>query len=88
MADSTPTVPVTAENLMVGDIIKLAEGGYFKVTTAPRLNRDQEEYAPPKITVWGTELNSDKTPVADNTQEIYHQNAVFQVLTPRPLAGT
>lgn len=85
MTQSASTVPVTAEDLQVGDVICWPDGHYCAVDTLPESGRYEQEYAEPKLAVWVTEVNADKAPIGQSTREIYSQDAVFQVMTPRPL---
>jgi hypothetical protein len=87
MTENASSVPVTAEDLQVGDVIKWPDGRYCAVDSLPDSHRYPQEYAVPKFSVWVTELNQDMTPSAQRSKEIYSQDAVFDVLTPRPLLG-
>jgi hypothetical protein len=83
MTEATQTVPVTAEDLRAGDIIQWPDGRYQSVDRLPE-PIDAEEYLAPKISVWLTDLDQDMKPAGPSTREAFSQNAVLQVLTPRP----
>jgi hypothetical protein len=86
VTENTSTVPVTAANLLVGDVFKSPGGSrYYAVDTPPKANQYPEEYAEPKIAIWVTELNEYMTPVATYcTKLIYSSDAVLDALIPRP----
>jgi hypothetical protein len=77
------TVPVTAPDLRVGDVIKWIDGRYYAVDSLPEPAHPQE-YADPGTTVWVTELNEDMTRVTNSAKVLHSDEAVLNVLTPRP----
>jgi hypothetical protein len=84
VTESPSTVPVTAADLRVGDVIKSPDGHYYAVDTLPEPSGYREDYAEPGIWFWATETNESKTKVADKTQHIHSPEVVLTVLTPRP----
>jgi hypothetical protein len=86
VTESISTVPVTAADLLVGDVFKSPGGGrYYAVDTPPVSSRYPEEYAEPKIAIWVTELNEYMIPAATYcTKLIYSSDAVLDALIPRP----
>jgi hypothetical protein len=76
-------VPVTAPDLRVGDVIKWIDGRYYAVDSLPNAE-DPQEYADPGTTVWVTELNDDMTRLTNSTKVLHSDEAVLNVLTPRP----
>jgi hypothetical protein len=87
VAESASTVEVTATDLRIGDVVKAIDGRYYAVNTLPEPSLHQEEYAVPHITFLVTEVNEDRTPKANGEGEkrtIHEEEAVIDVLTPRP----
>ena len=85
MSEDTPTEPVTAADLQVGDVIKASNGHYYAVDTRPQPSREPEEYPTPHIVLQVTEMNGDLTQVANSEKRaVLTQDAVLDVLTPRP----
>ncbi len=87
MTENTSTVPVTAPDLRVGDVIKWPDGRYYAVDTLPEPGRYQEEYSAPLIAIWVTEMNEDMTPAGNSERQVHAEDAVLDVLTPRPRAA-
>jgi hypothetical protein len=83
VTENASTVPVTATDLRVGDVIKWSDGHYYAVDSLPEPAYPQE-YADPGTTVWVTELNEDMTRVANSAKVLHPDEAVLNVLTPRP----
>ena len=84
MTENASTVPVTATDLRVGDVIKWQDGRYYAVNTLPEAGHYPQEYSEPKMAIWVTEMNEDMIPVTNSTKQIHADNAVLDVLTPRP----
>jgi hypothetical protein len=84
VSDDKSTVPVTAADLQVGDVIKVSDGHYYAVDTPPEPNRERQEYPTPHIAMQVTEMNGDMTQIANEKRVILTQDAVLDVLTPRP----
>jgi hypothetical protein len=87
VAESASTVEVTATDLRIGDVVKGIDGRYYAVNTLPEPSPHQQEYAVPHITFLVTEVNEDRTPIANSEGEkrtIHEEDAVLDVLTPRP----
>jgi hypothetical protein len=84
MTENAFTVPVTATDLRVGDVIKWSDGRYYAVDTPPESGDRSEEYSEPKIAVFVTEVNDNKTPVGNSGKQEHAQEAILDVLTPRP----
>lgn len=78
------TVPVTATDLRVGDVIKWPGGRYYVVDTPPESAARSEEYSEPKIAVSVTEMNVDLSRVGNSATQVHPPEAVLDVLTPRP----
>ena len=70
MAENTSTVPVTATDLRVGDVIKWPDGRYFAVDSLPEPSRYQQEYSAPLIGIQVTPIAGDMTLVANSTRQI------------------
>jgi hypothetical protein len=83
VTENASTVPVTATDLRVGDVIKWIDGRYYAVDSLPEPGYPQE-YADPRTAVWVTALNEDMTRVTNSTKVIHADEAVLDVLTPRP----
>ena len=84
MTESTATVPVTATDLQVGDVIKAWNGHYYAVDTRPVPSRNPEEYLEPHMDIGVTETHADRTPVPNSAKRVaLSQDAVFDVLVPR-----
>jgi hypothetical protein len=78
-------VEVTATDLRVGDVVKAVDGHYYLVDTRPEQGLERDEYSSPHITFLATEVNADRTPVANSEKRTVHaEDAVLDVLTPRP----
>jgi len=85
VSEDTSTVPVTAPDLQVGDVIKSSDGHYYAVDTRPEPSRERQEYPVPHIAMRVTEMNADMTQVANSEKRVvFSQDAVLDVLTPRP----
>jgi hypothetical protein len=85
VSEDTSTVPVTVPDLQVGDVIKASNGNYYAVDTLPEPSNERQEYPVPHIMMWVTEMNGDMTHVANSKKrEVFPQDAVVDVLTPRP----
>jgi hypothetical protein len=84
MNDDEFTVPVTATDLRVGDVIRWPDGRYYVVDTPPEQGVHSEEYSEPKIAVCVTEMNHDMTPAGNSGKQEHPPEAVLNVLTPRP----
>jgi len=85
VSEDTSTVPVSVPDLQVGDVIKASNGHYYAVDTLPELSTEQQEYPVPHIMMWVTEMNGDMIHAANSEKRvIYPQDAVLDVLTPRP----
>jgi hypothetical protein len=85
VSDDKSTVPVTAADLQVGDVIKVSDGHYYAVDTLPEPSRERQEYPVPHIVMQVSEMNGDVTQPADGEKRmVYPQDAVLDVLTPRP----
>ena len=85
MSEDTSTVPVTAADLQVGDVIKATDGHYYAVDTRPEPGRERGEYAEPHIVISVTQMNDDMIQVPNSGKRVVHaQDAVLNVLTPRP----
>lgn len=85
MAENTSTVEVIATDLRIGDVVKGIDGHYYTVDSTPERGLERDEYAAPHITFLATEVNPDRTPVANSEQRAVHaEDAVLEVLTPRP----
>jgi hypothetical protein len=54
------------------------------VNTLPEPGLYTQEYADPGISIWVTELNADMTPVTNSAEVMHPDEAVLNVLTPRP----
>jgi hypothetical protein len=75
---------LTAPDLRVGDVIKWPDGRYYAVDTLPEPSRYPEEYEGPRIASWVTEMNADLAPIANGEKQVHSEDAVLDVLTPRP----
>ena len=84
MSEDTSTMPVTAEDLRVGDVIRWPDGRYYSVDTPPESSRYPQEYSPLRMAVWVTQMNADMVPVANSAKQVHSPDAVLDVLTPRP----
>lgn len=85
VSEDTSTVPVSAPDLQVGDVIKASNGRYYAVDTLPEASRERQEYPTPHIVLQVTEMNGDMTQVANGEKRVVlTQDAVLDVLTPRP----
>jgi hypothetical protein len=85
VSEDTSTVPVSAPDLQVGDVIKASNGHYYAVDTLPEASRERQEYPTPHIVLQVTEMNGDMTQVANGEKRVVlTQDAVLDVLTPRP----
>ena len=84
MTDDGFTIPVTATDLRVGDIIKWSDGRYYAVDTPPESGDHSEEYSEPKVAVYVTEVNGNQTPVGNSGKQEHAPEAVLNVLMPRP----
>lgn len=84
MTENTSTVPVIATDLRVGDVFKGSDDHYYTVDTPPEPSRYLQEYSAPNIAIRVTEMNEDMTPVANSTKQVHEEDAVLDVLTPRP----
>jgi hypothetical protein len=85
VSEDTSTVPVSAPDLQVGDVIKASNGRYYAVDTLPEASRERQEYPTPHIVLQVTEMNGDMTQVANSEKRVVlTQDAVLDVLTPRP----
>jgi hypothetical protein len=85
VTEDASTVPVTAPDLQVGDVIKESDGHYYAVDTRPEPSKERQEYPVPHIVMWVTEMNGDMSHAANGERRvIYPQDAVLNVLTPRP----
>ena len=85
VSEDTSTVPVSAPDLQVGDVIKASNGRYYAVDTLPEASRERQEYPTPHIVLQVTEMNGDMTQVANGEKRVVlTQDAVLEVLTPRP----
>jgi hypothetical protein len=85
VSDDTSTVPVTATDLQVGDVIKGEDGHYYAVDTLPEPSRERQEYPVPHIVMQVTEMNSDMIqPANGGKRMVFPQDAVLDVLKPRP----
>jgi hypothetical protein len=85
VSEDTSTVPVTVPDLQVGDVIKASNGHYYAVDTLPEPSNERQEYPVPHIMMRVTEMNGDMTHVANGEERVvYPQDAVLDVLTPRP----
>jgi hypothetical protein len=82
--DDAFTVPVTATDLRVGDVIKWPGGRYYVVDTPPESGARSEEYSEPKVAVRVTEMNDDLARVGNSAAQVHAPEAVLDVLTPRP----
>jgi hypothetical protein len=78
------TVPVTATDLRVGDVIKWPGGRFYVVDTPPESGAHSEEYSEPKVAVSVTEMNDDLNRVGASARQVHPPTAVLDVLTPRP----
>jgi hypothetical protein len=85
VSEDSSTVSVTAPDLQVGDVIKAADGHYYSVDTRPEPSNERQEYPVPHIVMWVTEMNGNMSRSGDGEKRIiYPQDAVVDVLTPRP----
>ena len=85
MSEDTSTEPVIAPDLQVGDVIKASNGHYYAVDTRPEPSSERQEYPVPHIVMWVTEMNGDMSQVTNSEKRvILSQDAVLDVLTPRP----
>jgi len=85
VSEDTSTEPVIAADLQVGDVIKAPNGHYYAVDTRPEPSPEREEYPTPHIVMQVTEMNGDMTQVANSEKRaVLTQDAVLEVLTPRP----
>jgi hypothetical protein len=84
VTENASTMPVSPADLRVGDVIKWVDGRYYAVNTLPEPGLYTQEYADPGISIWVTELNADMTPVTNSAEVMHPDEAVLNVLTPRP----
>jgi hypothetical protein len=85
VSEDTSTEPVTAPDLLVGDVIKGTDGHYYAVDTRPEPSQERQEYPVPHIALRVTEMNGDMSQVTNSEKRvILSQDAVLDVLTPRP----
>jgi hypothetical protein len=82
--ENATTVPVTATDLRVGDVIKWTDGRFYTVDTPPESGDRSEEYSEPKILVCVTEVIGDFNRVGNSARQVHAQEAILDVLTPRP----
>jgi hypothetical protein len=85
VSEDKSTVPVAAPDLQVGDVIKASNGHYYTVDTRPEPSQERQEYLVPHIVMRVTEMNGDMTEASNSEKRVvYPQDAVVDVLTPRP----
>jgi hypothetical protein len=82
--ENVATVPVSAADLRIGDVIKRPDGRYYVVDTVPQPGRYPEEYSELMVAIRVTEVGEDLTPVADAVKQVHSPDVVLNVLTPRP----
>jgi hypothetical protein len=83
--EDASTVPVTAPDLQVGDVIKESDGHYYAVDSRPEPSAERQEYPVPHIMMWVTEMNGNMIRSGNGEKRvIYPQDAVLDVLAPRP----
>jgi hypothetical protein len=86
VSEDSSTVSVTAPDLQVGDVIKASDGHYYSVDTRPEPSSERQEYPVPHLVMSVTEMNGNMVPSSDGEKRIvYPQDAVVDVLTPRPV---
>lgn len=85
MSEDPSTVPVTVPDLRVGDVIKASNGHYYAIDTLPEPSTERQEYPVPHIVMRVTEMNGDMSQAPNGEKRVvYPQDAVLDVLTPRP----
>jgi hypothetical protein len=85
VSEDSSTVSVTAPDLQVGDVIKASDGHYYSVDTRPEPSSERQEYPVPHLVMSVTEMNGNMVRSGDGEKRIvYPQDAVVDVLTPRP----
>jgi hypothetical protein len=84
MAEDISTVPVTAENLQVGDVIRWPDGRYYSVDTVPESSHYPAEYSVQTLAIWVTEMDEDMAPAGKRAKAQFPSDGVLDVLTPRP----
>jgi hypothetical protein len=85
VGEDSSTVSVTAPDLQVGDVIKASDGHYYSVDTRPEPSNERQEYPVPHLVMSVTEMNGNMVRSSDGEKRIvYQQDAVVDVLTPRP----
>ena len=84
MTESAFTVPVTATDLRVGDVIKWPDGRYFAVDTPPKSGAWSGEYSEPEVAVRVTQMNDYMYRVGDSATQVHPAETVLDVLMPRP----
>jgi hypothetical protein len=84
VTENASTVPVTATDLRVGDVIKWSDGRYYAVDTLPEPGHYSQEYSEPEMSILVTEMNEDMTPMTNSKKVRHSDAAVLDVVTPRP----
>ncbi len=84
MTENASTVPATAADLRVGDVIEWQNGHYYTVNKLPEEGRYPQEYSDPNLAIWVTELNDEMAPTGPGVKQIHESDAILNVLIPRP----